>query len=233
MAIDWLKIEKDTPEKPELLALVAHLGVSHGDAFLACFRAWRWADSHTVDGLIPRVTLEQLDALVNLQGFSQALVEVGWLQVRQGHLQIPNFNLHMGHSAKKRALDAQRKSVRRMSASEADKSGTREEKRREEKNKEEKGMGAHPPTKTKFIPPTVEEVAAYCKEAKITVDPSRFVDYYTANGWMAGKAKMKDWHATLRNWERTQFNSKATVQKPDIYDGLRQFASRGDADGTS
>ena len=33
------------------------------------------------------------------------------------------------------------------------------------------------------------------------IDPESFVDFYTARGWMIGKAKMKDWKAAVRTWE--------------------------------
>ena len=59
-------------------------------------------------------------------------------------------------------------------------------------------------TRTKrFSPPTLEEVRAYCADRKNNVDAQRFVDYYTANGWMVGKNKMKDWKAAVRTWERS------------------------------
>ena len=57
------------------------------------------------------------------------------------------------------------------------------------------------PTK-RFVPPTVDEVRAYCKERGNGVDPQRFVDYYSSNGWMVGKSKMKDWKAAVRTWEQ-------------------------------
>lgn len=54
-----------------------------------------------------------------------------------------------------------------------------------------------------FIPPTVEEVAAYCAERKNSVDAQTFVDFYSAKGWMIGTNKMKDWRAAIRStWER-------------------------------
>ena len=59
----------------------------------------------------------------------------------------------------------------------------------------------HKPTK-RFIPPTVDEVRAYCQDRQNGVDPQRFVDYYTSNGWMVGKNKMKDWKAAVRTWEQ-------------------------------
>jgi hypothetical protein len=48
----------------------------------------------------------------------------------------------------------------------------------------------------------LEEVRAYCQERKNDVDPERFIDYYTANGWHVGKNKMKDWRAAVRTWEK-------------------------------
>jgi biotin operon repressor len=53
-----------------------------------------------------------------------------------------------------------------------------------------------------FTPPTLSEVSDYCIERKNSIDPQRFIDYYTANGWIVGKTKMKDWKAAVRNWER-------------------------------
>jgi hypothetical protein len=60
------------------------------------------------------------------------------------------------------------------------------------------------PPKTKFIKPTLEEISLYCQERKNNIDAERFFDYYETNGWMAGKNKMKDWKAAVRNWERNQ-----------------------------
>lgn len=55
----------------------------------------------------------------------------------------------------------------------------------------------------KFIPPTVEEVSAYCKERNNGIVAERFVDFYACKGWMVGKNKMKDWRAAVRNWEKS------------------------------
>jgi hypothetical protein len=61
--------------------------------------------------------------------------------------------------------------------------------------------GTSPPQK-RFIPPTLDEVKAYCQERKNSVDPERFIDHYTANGWVRGKTKIKDWKACVRTWEK-------------------------------
>lgn len=63
--------------------------------------------------------------------------------------------------------------------------------------------GTTAPEKRKcFVPPSVDDVRAYCTERGNHVDPQRFVDFYTANGWMQGHGKkIKDWRAAVRTWE--------------------------------
>ena len=61
-----------------------------------------------------------------------------------------------------------------------------------------------PPRSKRFVPPTVDEVRAYCQERGNCVDSQRFVDYYSSNGWMVGKNKMKDWKAAVRTWEQRE-----------------------------
>lgn len=52
-----------------------------------------------------------------------------------------------------------------------------------------------------FVPPTLEQVQEYVKEAGLKMDAQRFVDYFSSNGWkVGGKAPMKDWKAAARNW---------------------------------
>ena len=66
----------------------------------------------------------------------------------------------------------------------------------------------------RFVPPTVEEVAAYCLERGNHVDAQRWVDYYTANGWKVGRNAMKDWKACVRTWERTGTQGGRRIQQP-------------------
>lgn len=68
--------------------------------------------------------------------------------------------------------------------------------------------------KTKvFKKPTLEEVAAYCKERKNEVDPEGWVNFYTSNGWKVGKNPMKDWKASVRTWERNGINNNTHGQR--------------------
>lgn len=65
-----------------------------------------------------------------------------------------------------------------------------------------------PPKTRAFVPPSVEEVRAYCLERGNNIDPQYFVDYYEARGWMIGKNKMKDWRAAMRTWEQRNSGSQ-------------------------
>jgi hypothetical protein len=66
------------------------------------------------------------------------------------------------------------------------------------------------PKQTKTTKPTLEEVTSFINEGSYKVCGATFFDYYEANGWMIGKSKMKDWKATIRNWDR---RNKGVVQK--------------------
>jgi len=68
--------------------------------------------------------------------------------------------------------------------------------------------------KTKFIRPTASELEEYAKEINFfTFDSSSFLDYYDSKGWVVGSTTMKDWKATLRNWQRryVKFNKDNNV----------------------
>lgn len=89
-------------------------------------------------------------------------------------------------------------------------------------------LGADAPTpkkSTRFIPPTVEEVDSYCKERNNRVDARRFVDFYTAKGWMVGKNKMKDWKSAVRTWERNSggYQAPAAQINRDDYENGDQL----------
>lgn len=89
--------------------------------------------------------------------------------------------------------------------------------------KEGKGKEYASSKSKRFAPPTVDQVKQYCFERKNNVDPNRFIDYYTANGWQVGKSKMKDWKAAVRNWEGNN-NSQQAIQPAKQYQSLTEAA---------
>ena len=86
---------------------------------------------------------------------------------------------------------------------------------------EKNGDKAATPPRSRFIPPSLEEVQAYCSERQNSVNAAHFLDYYATNGWVQGKGKpIKDWKACVRTWERQSYGGEqsAAVPKPRQFD---------------
>lgn len=86
---------------------------------------------------------------------------------------------------------------------------------------------------TRFVPPTIEQIRAYCSERCSSVDPDRFFDHYTSNGWKVGRNPMKDWQASVRTWERNAANyGQAQLNRPtnaadraiDFHENMKRIA---------
>lgn len=80
----------------------------------------------------------------------------------------------------------------------------KETKAKDIKEQENRTPVGKPTVYRSFQKPTVEEIDAYCKTRKNNVNAEQFFDFYEAKGWMIGKSKMKDWKASVRNWERRE-----------------------------
>lgn len=81
----------------------------------------------------------------------------------------------------------------------------------------------------KFIPPTVEEVQAYCDERKNNVDAQRFVDYYEARDWtLSNGKKMNKWKSSVITWEGNNFGNDKREKKDNDLEFLFK-AMRGEA----
>lgn len=57
--------------------------------------------------------------------------------------------------------------------------------------------------RSRFIPPTVEEVKAYCQERGNNVDAEHFVAYYSSQRWKKANGQaVSDWKGCVRTWEK-------------------------------
>ena len=172
------------------------------------------------------VTDVTLDRFVDRTGFADALRKVGWLEGRDGALTFPRFAEHNGQTAKKRAETQARVAKHRNAKTVTP--VTREvlpEKRREEKkDTTPNGVVVRGPPQSRFVPPTLADVAAYCRSRGNAVDPQRWLDHYSSNGWKVGRNPMKDWQAAVRTWEKNNDGQSA---------GLFGKASRSTADANN
>lgn len=92
-----------------------------------------------------------------------------------------------------------------------------------ERDGEEDGKGIKadkPPARSRFSPPTPEEVREYCAEKGYTLDAERFVDYYISNGWMVGKNRMKDWKAAVRTWSRKETPNNGKTGSEQVWSAI-------------
>lgn len=76
--------------------------------------------------------------------------------------------------------------------------------------------------KKRFVPPTLDEVKARCKEKGYTLDPVAFMSYYNANGWKVGRAKMVSWIDALAGWE----SREKKYRKPTKQNSFQNHSQR-------
>lgn len=71
---------------------------------------------------------------------------------------------------------------------------------------------AEKPKAARFVKPTAEEIAAYCKEKGYSVNAEQFISYYESNGWRIGRNPMENWRAAVTNWAKRKFDAPRTKQ---------------------
>lgn len=67
--------------------------------------------------------------------------------------------------------------------------------------------------KEQSIPPTVDEVKAYCDSRSNGIDPEMFIAFYEARGWKIGKDRMKSWKACVVTWEKRRQDQTPTREQ--------------------
>lgn len=222
MAGDWMKIEKVTPGKPEVLQISEILGIHPTHAFGLCVKFWIWCDDQLHDGNARGVTNVTLDFLIGHTGFTNALVKVGWLRDRSGSLEVPHFDRHLSESAKNRAITKERARKHREKSN--DNTVTKvthealPEKRREEVLEEKKERG-DVCTLAQAL-----EFARTCVMPPISQDCAQgWHDQMLAIGWQINNMPVADWKAALRRWAskwNTNNQTMRTNQKPTLHKGI-------------
>lgn len=142
MAGDWIKMRGNLWDDPRIGSICDATGVTEAAVIGALYWLWSAADQHTEDGIMPGLSIRQIDRKTGLSGFGAALCDIGWLVDHPEGVRIVKFEEHNGTSAKRRCTEAQRKAkVRTSSAVNADNAETKSggcaelEKEREEELK--------------------------------------------------------------------------------------------------
>jgi hypothetical protein len=216
VAAEWIKWVKGLADKREVLLIAAELSIAPDEAAGRLMRLWEWCDDNIGDRDMDEngnasVTLGALpdsliDALTRAPGTAKALQNAGWLRHENGQVVFPNFGRHNGKTAKTRALTQKR--AQRCRNAVVTLRALPEENRREESIKKETKAKKE---RTKFVAPTLDEVAAYCRERSNGIDPEAFLAHYEANGWVQGRGKpIKSWKAAMRTWEARRRADQST-----------------------
>ena len=162
----------------------------------ALVRFWAYADSHIDDDDTLGMTLDEINELVGINGFAQAL-PADWLKVLDAdHVQLPGFLKHNGSSEKQRRDNARRQAeyrhrreshnvTRDVTTSNA-RNDARPEEIRTDKTKEEEPSAAERPSSAGF---------------------AKFWESYPK------KVKRKD---ALKAWKSKQLDAKADALVDDV-----------------
>jgi hypothetical protein len=108
MALEWIKFELHTSNKPEVWDIAGKLGIDPDAVVGKLLRVWGWFSNQTTDGNAPSVTKALLDRDCGVKGFCKAIIEAGWMIEKDGMISLPNFDRHNSQTAKTRALTAKR-----------------------------------------------------------------------------------------------------------------------------
>lgn len=199
VAGDWMKIELELPDKPEVHSIAGILNIDSDCVVGKLIRVWQWFDKHTKDGHAHGVTFSLPDRISGVTGFGEAMMFVGWLEQKDKVLVMPKFDRHTSASAKKRATDQKRQSNHRsterdnvavLSQVERDKSVTREEKRREDEKKNIKKK-----IPDGFSPSENNIQFASENELDVSTEFDQFVSHHKSKG-----STFADWNAAFRTW---------------------------------
>jgi hypothetical protein len=80
------------------------------------------------------------------------------------------------------------------------------DKDKEEDKEEDKEKEARP--KSKFTPPSLDQVTAYCAEKKYSFDPEDFIAYYGSQNWKKSNGqRVSSWQLCCRTFENNQQKS--------------------------
>jgi len=227
MAGDWVKVEKATLSKPEVLEISQILGIHPLHAFGLCVRFWIWCDDQISDGNARGVTNVTLDFVIGNAGVTDALVKVGWLIEKNGSIQVPNFDRHLSKCAKNRATTRNRVGNHRGKCNAASVTESLPEKRREEKRREDEepacaqdgepdsdSSSSSPQTSKDERPPKFDDVVRFAKAQPMPISEpcvEAFFDEMESVQWTyRGQPCLAKnaWQARFRRWTTNWINNE-------------------------
>ena len=100
---DWIKFEKSTLSKPEMIVIAGSLKEEIEVAVCCCVRWWCWCDAHLRNEVIG-IDPSFIDEIAEKPGFCDAMIKCGWITTNErDELVNANFERHFPQTAKVRA----------------------------------------------------------------------------------------------------------------------------------
>lgn len=157
MAGDYLQIDCDLPEKPEVHRICDLTGVPIDTVVGRLVMFWRWVDRHASSQNVTGTSRTLARVAGGDEKFWEDVASLNeWLRITSDGIEIPGWKKRFSKSAKNRIKTAERQSRHRAKKSNAgvtpkrDRNVTgalpKEEKRREENRREENTKSEEPPT---------------------------------------------------------------------------------------
>jgi hypothetical protein len=113
MAGDWIPVRTELHEDPAVIGIAHAVRDGRFSVVGRLIRLWAWAGSQTQDGFMPFCTTEDVDRVAERAGIADAMIQVGWLVVRDGGIEFPNWDHWNSESSKKRLSEARKKRKQR------------------------------------------------------------------------------------------------------------------------
>lgn len=86
-------------------------------------------------------------------------------------------------------------------------------KEKEKENRKEKGSNK------RFSPPTLDEVAEYCRSRNSPVDPKKFYEYFDAGNWKDAKGNpVRNWKQKILTWEKYDTPKEKEPERASSFD---------------
>lgn len=109
MAGDWMQLDCDLPEKPEVQGICDLTGEPVDVVVGRMFLFWRWVERHAVAQVLRSCSLKTVARVAGGDdAFWNAVIQVGWLAVDGADLVIPGWEKRFSKSSKQRHLAAKR-----------------------------------------------------------------------------------------------------------------------------
>ena len=191
------------------------------DVFIYILLAANWEDNRWQGVLVKRgQLLRSVSNIAKAVGITEKSVRVALehlkmtnevtIETANGRTLITIVNYEKYQAVEEKGASEGAKETASEGQTRGKRGATNEESKNVNNNNNNKYIG-------RFSPPSVEEVRAYCLERQNNVDPQHFIDHYQSNGWKVGKNPMKDWKASVRNWEKNSMSTPKIDNKPKKY----------------